>query len=268
MAERIRFEQVGRVGSILVEAPPLNLFGEGMGEELVSALDAAEGAGLRALIIRAEGKVFTGGVDVQLFEGLSAADAESLAHDLLAITRRVEDLPFPTISSVAGLCLTWGFELSLACDLIWAADSARFGLVERVVGITPFMGGVQRVAERAGPARGRELVMTGELYASETLRQWGVVNRVVALAEARRPDPGFGRGPGRRAYEGDVRHQAHRPRAGGRGDQRSRRPHPGDRRRVVRDRRHEAGDSHFPRGRPRQGHVRGQMTLPLDGQPC
>ena len=102
---------------------------------------------------------------------------------LLAITRRVEDLPFPTISSVAGLCLTWGFELSLACDLIWAADSARFGLVERVVGITPFMGGVQRVTERAGPARARELVMTGELYAADTLRQWGVINRVVALAE-------------------------------------------------------------------------------------
>jgi len=183
VTERIRFEHAGDVGSIVVDAPPLNLFGEGMGEELVSALDQAEAAGLRALVIRAEGKVFTGGVDVQIFEGLDAADAESLAQELLAITRRVEDLPFPTISSVAGLCLTWGFELSLACDLIWAADSARFGLVERVVGITPFMGGVQRVTERAGPARARELVMTGELYAADTLRQWGVINRVVALAE-------------------------------------------------------------------------------------
>lgn len=183
MAERIRFEQTGDVGSIVVEAPPLNLFGEGMGEELVSALDQAEAAGLRALVVRAEGKVFTGGVDVQTFEGLSAADAESLACELLAITRRVEAMPCPTISSVGGLCLTWGFELSLACDLIWAADSARFGLVERVVGITPFMGGVQRVTERAGPARARELVMTGGLYASETLRQWGVINRVVPLAE-------------------------------------------------------------------------------------
>ena len=183
MAERIRFEQQGDVGQIVVEAPPLNLFAEGMGEELEVALSEAEGAGLRALTFRAEGKVFTGGVDVQIFEGLSGEDAEQLAHDLLAITRRVEDMPFPTISSVGGLCLTWGFELSLACDLIVASDAARFGLVERVVGITPFMGGVQRVTERAGPARARELVMTGDLYPAETLRQWGVINRVVPLPE-------------------------------------------------------------------------------------
>ena len=183
MAERIRFEQDGAIGQIVIAAPPLNLFGDGMGEELRAALAQAEGAGLRALVFRAEGKVFTGGVDVQIFEGLTSSDAEVLAHELLAFTRRVEDMPFPTISSVAGLCLTWGFELSLACDLIVASDAARFGLVERVVGITPFMGGVQRVSERAGPARARELVMTGELYPAETLRQWGVVNRVVPLAE-------------------------------------------------------------------------------------
>jgi enoyl-CoA hydratase len=183
VADRIRFEQEGAIGQIVVEAPPLNLFAEGMGEELQDALAQAEGAGVRALVFRAEGKVFTGGVDVQIFEGLTGSDAEQLAHELLAITRRVEDMPFPTISSVAGLCLTWGFELSLACDLIVAADAARFGLVERVVGITPFMGGVQRVSERAGPARGRELVMTGELYPAETLREWGVINRVVSLVE-------------------------------------------------------------------------------------
>jgi enoyl-CoA hydratase len=183
VAERIRFEQEGDVGQVVVEAPPLNLFGEGMGEELQDALGQAESAGLRALVFRAEGKVFTGGVDVQIFEGLTRADAQQLAHELLAITRRVEDMPFPTIASVGGLCLTWGFELSLACDLIVSADAARFGLVERVVGITPFMGGVQRVSERAGPARARELVMTGELYPAETLRQWGVINRVVPLVE-------------------------------------------------------------------------------------
>ncbi len=183
MADRIRFEQEGDVGQIVVEAPPLNLFGAGMGEELHDALRQAEGAGLRALVFRAEGKVFTGGVDVQVFEGLSSRDAERVVHELLAITRRVEDFPFPTIASVGGLCLTWGFELSLACDLIVAADAARFGLVERVVGITPFMGGVQRLTERAGPARARELVMTGELYPAETMRQWGVINRVAPLVE-------------------------------------------------------------------------------------
>ena len=68
-------------------------------------------------------------------------------------------------------------------DRIWATRSARFGLVEIVVGLTPLMGGTQRVAERAGPARARELVMSGGLYESETLERWNVINRVVDDAD-------------------------------------------------------------------------------------
>ena len=76
------------------------------------------------------------------------------------------------------MCLTWAFELALACDLILAAESARFGLVEKVVGLTPAMGGTQRLAERAGSGRARELVMTGRPYDAATLERWNVVNRV------------------------------------------------------------------------------------------
>jgi enoyl-CoA hydratase/carnithine racemase len=84
---------------------------------------------------------------------------------------------------VHGLCLTAGFELSLACDMIWAAESAEFGLVETVIGLTPLMGGTQRVAERAGPARARELVMTGRRYDAATLERWNVINRVLPDAD-------------------------------------------------------------------------------------
>jgi enoyl-CoA hydratase len=173
----------GDVGAITLDAPPLNLFDGELFHDLTAAVDAAEKDAPRALLVRAEGKVFTGGVDVNVFHGLSEADARAFAQQLLAVTHRVEDMPFPTIAVVQGLCLTAGFELSLACDLIIAAESARFGLVEIVVGVTPFMGGTQRVAERAGPARARELVMTGELFPAETLERWNVVNRVVADAE-------------------------------------------------------------------------------------
>ena len=96
----------------------------------------------------------------------------------------VEELPLPTVFAAHALCLTAAFELSLACDLLLAAESARFGLVETVVGLTPAMGGTQRLAERAGPARARELVMTGALYDAATLERWNVVNRVL-------PDDGF-----------------------------------------------------------------------------
>ncbi len=68
--------------------------------------------------------------------------------------------------------------MALGCDLIFAAESARFGLVEKVVGLTPAGGGTQRLAERAGPARARELVMSGELFDAATLERWNVVNRV------------------------------------------------------------------------------------------
>ena len=66
----------------------------------------------------------------------------------------------------------------MGCDLLLAAESARFGLVETVVGLTPAMGGPQRLAERAGPARARSSSMTGELFDAATLERWNVVNRV------------------------------------------------------------------------------------------
>ena len=93
--------------------------------------------------------------------------------------QRLEALEIPTLALVHGLCLTAGLEIALGCDLIWAEESSKFGLVEAVVGLTPGAGGTQRMAERAGPARAREFVMTGGLYDAATLERWGVINRVV-----------------------------------------------------------------------------------------
>jgi enoyl-CoA hydratase/carnithine racemase len=179
VADGFRFEQDGDVGVLTLDAPPMNLFSRELVESLEEQLDAIEAARPRALVLRAEGQVFTAGVDVNTFAGLSSDDARAFCGQLIGITHRVEALPFPTLACVHGLCLTAGFELSLACDMIWAAESARFGLVEIVVGVSPFMGGTQRVAERAGPARARELVMSGGLYEAATLADWNVVNRVV-----------------------------------------------------------------------------------------
>jgi enoyl-CoA hydratase len=180
---KARFELEGDVGVVVIDAPPLNLFGAEMGRDLVAAIEAAAASPARALLIRAEGKVFTGGADVNTFDGRTPEQASENFTHLVALVHELEDLPIPTIASVHALCLTAGFELSLACDLILAAESARFGLVEAVVGLTPGMGGTQRVAERAGPARARELVMTGELYDAATLERWNVVNRVFPDAD-------------------------------------------------------------------------------------
>jgi enoyl-CoA hydratase/carnithine racemase len=77
------------------------------------------------------------------------------------------------------LCVAAGLELALACDLIWAAASARFGQVEASIGTTTLLGGVQRLAERAGPSRAREIIYTADLYDAATFERWNIVNRVV-----------------------------------------------------------------------------------------
>ena len=194
-----RYEIHGDVAEIVVQSGPLNLWGPQLIADVEEGVARAAAERPRALLVRAEGDVFSAGVDVHVFEGLDAASATALTERLLRLTHAIEDLPLPTLAVVHGLCLTAGLELSLACDLLWAADGVQFGLVEKVVGITPLMGGTQRMAERAGSARAREFVMTGRLYEAQTLHAWGVVNRVLApeqlLEKARRFAADLAAGP-------------------------------------------------------------------------
>jgi enoyl-CoA hydratase len=180
---RAGYERDGDLGVIVIDDPPLNLFGAELTRDLTAALDEAAADSIRALLIRAEGEVFTGGADVHVFDGKSPEEAADFFEELVGIAHRLEDMPIPTLASVHNLCLTAGLELALACDLIFADESARFGLVEIVVGLTPAMGGTQRMAERAGPARAREFVMSGDLYDAATLERWNVINRVLPDAE-------------------------------------------------------------------------------------
>jgi enoyl-CoA hydratase len=184
------YERHDDVGELVLDAPPLNLFGPALFDDLEAAIAQVQEAAPRALIFRAEGEVVSAGVDVHVFDGLGSSGADELTARLLRFTHALEDLPAPTLAVAHGLCLTAALELSLACDLLWAGEGVQFGLVEAVVGITPLMGGTQRMAERAGAARAREFVMTGGLYTAETLHDWGVVNRVLPpdelLEEARR----------------------------------------------------------------------------------
>ncbi len=184
MSSPIRIEHDGPLAIMVIDSPPLNLFDQAMIDALTRAVGELRDAPPRGLLIRAENKIVSGGVNVKLFDGLSVDDAGKLWTDLLDLIHTVEDFAFPTVFAAHGLCLTAAFELSLGCDLLVAAASAKFGLVETVVGLTPAMGGTQRLAERAGPARAREFVMTGDLYDAATLKEWGAVNQVW-------PDDGF-----------------------------------------------------------------------------
>lgn len=176
----VRLERDGDVASMILSNPPLNLFTEATWTGLIDCVDEVAASDARALVWRADGDIFTGGVDVEEFK---RAEEQGVASErfgiLIETARKLESLEIPTLALVHGMCLTAGLEISLACDMIWATESARFGLVEAVVGLTPGAGGTQRMAERAGPARAAEFVMTGGVYDAATMEHWNVVNRVV-----------------------------------------------------------------------------------------
>jgi len=174
----LRVQRDGPLAIATISAPPLNLYDGAMRAALEAMVADVAADPPRALLLRAEGSVVSGGVDVHLFDGLEPADAAMLWEEGLVLVHRLEALPCPTVFAAHALCLTWALEIALACDLLVAAEGARFGLVEAVVGLTPAMGGTQRLAERAGAARARELVMSGRLYDAGTLAAWGVVNQV------------------------------------------------------------------------------------------
>jgi len=178
MPEVVRLERDGGLAVATIDSPPLNLFNRKMFEDLEAAIAAVEADQPRALLFRAEGRAVSGGVDVAEFDGLTPERATELWDESIDLVERLERLPLPVIFASHALTLTWTFELALGCDLILAARSAKFGLVEKVVGLTPSMGGTQRLAERAGSGRATELVMTGEIFGAEQLESWGVVNRV------------------------------------------------------------------------------------------
>ena len=177
--DKVRFETCGSLGILTLANPPLNLLSGELIEDLRAAVTGLKRAPLRALLLRAEGKVFCAGADVSAFKGKTGSDARERFTTHLRMMADIEELPFPTLAAVQGMCVGGGLELVLACDLIWAAASARLGQLEATIGTTTLLGGVQRLAERAGPGRAREIIYTADAYDATTFERWNIVNRVI-----------------------------------------------------------------------------------------
>jgi enoyl-CoA hydratase/carnithine racemase len=179
--EPVRLQRDGPLAVVTFDSPPLNLMDRPLLDGLLQAVDRLESEPPRGVLFRADGRAVSGGVDVSMFAAMDGPEAARRTFDeLVELGRRVDRLPCPTVFAAHALCLTWAFELALACDLILAAKSASFGLVERVIGLTPAMGGTQRLAERAGTGRARQFVMEGRPFAAGELERWNVVNLVLA----------------------------------------------------------------------------------------
>ena len=177
---KVRFETSGALGFLTLANPPLNMFDEELIEDLRTAVDQAMRAPIRALLVRAVGNVFSAGADVNIFKGKTAIEARGHFTRHLRTIADIEELPFPTVAAVQGLCIAAGIELMLSCDLVWAAASARFSQAEASIGTTTLLGGVQRLAERAGPARAREIIYSTDQYDAATFERWNIVNHVVS----------------------------------------------------------------------------------------
>jgi enoyl-CoA hydratase/carnithine racemase len=177
------FTRDGDVGEIVIADPPLNLFGLELARDLARAAGEASDSGARAILVRAEGDNFSAGANVEIFLDRDEAAARSLISEFLPVIRSFAAIEVPTVAAVQGLCLAAGLEVALSCDLIWAAEGTQLGLVEGVIGATPFGGGTQRLVARAGAGRAAEAVLTARIYPAETMLDWGVVNRIIPAAD-------------------------------------------------------------------------------------
>ena len=172
------------IAVLTFSAPPVNLYSDTLHVEFDDCFDELDARPPRALIIRAEGKLVSGGVDVSLFATQKTRETTKLLYDrMLELPNRVAAFAYPTVFAAHSLTLTWAFEVAVACDIILATPQAKFGLVERVIGLTPTMGGTQRLAARAGVGRAKEFVFTGETYDAATMERWNVVNRILSAED-------------------------------------------------------------------------------------
>ena len=174
----VAFSRDGNVAVLTMQHPPHNLLGPALTEGLLAGVRRAVDDGCRAVVIRSAMRHFSAGADTDRFRNReSAADSEARVPELLDT---FENLPLPIVASVHGVAIGGGFEIALACDFIVAAETARLGLVEATIGLHPLLGGIQRVIQRAGVARGKEIVMLARRHDPATLERWGIINQVVA----------------------------------------------------------------------------------------
>lgn len=174
----IRMDKDGAVGVVSMAKPPHNLLDNAMLASLADAYATAVQAGCRAILLRSEMRHFCAGAD------LDSITTQRWSQDELArLWAGLEDAPVPVVAAVHGAALGGGMELALMCDMVIAADTATFGMAEASLGLIPLLGGVQRVVERAGVARAKELAMFGRRQDPRALERWGVINLVTAESE-------------------------------------------------------------------------------------
>ncbi len=181
--ENIQVETKGRVGIIRLNRPQaLNALNAALIAELSAAIDAFEAdAAIGCMIITGSDKAFAAGADIKQMANKSFMD--TFMGDFAAHWDRAARARKPIIAAVAGFALGGGCELAMQCDLIIAADNAKFGQPEIKLGVIPGIGGTQRLTRAIGKAKAMDLCLTGRMMDVQEAERSGLVARIVPLAE-------------------------------------------------------------------------------------
>jgi enoyl-CoA hydratase len=180
--ETIIAETKGRVGLIRLNRPnALNALNAQIIKDISAALDGFEADdNIGAIVITGSDKAFAAGADIK--EMQSKTYMQAYKEDFISAWDRVARCRKPTIAAVAGFALGGGCELAMMCDIIIAADTAKFGQPEIKLGVMPGAGGTQRLIRQVGKAKAMEMCLTGRMMDAAEAERVGLASRVVPAA--------------------------------------------------------------------------------------
>lgn len=177
--EYLDLQQDGGIATLTFNRPKaLNALNSATLYELDDALENIAGdENIRVLILTGAGdKAFIAGADITEIQKLTPLSARKFAQLGQTVIDRLQRLPIPVIAAVNGYALGGGCEMALACDFIYASETASFGLPEISLGIIPGFGGTQRLPRLIGANMARELIFTGKYLSSAQAQEAGLVN--------------------------------------------------------------------------------------------
>jgi enoyl-CoA hydratase/carnithine racemase len=178
--EFVRLEVADGVATLRLDRPKMNAISLQVQAELRAACaEATERDDVRAVVVYGGERLFAAGNDVAEMSEMSYADMVKATRGVSQAATAIADIPKPTIAAVTGFALGGGCELTLACDLRFAAENATFGQPEILLGIIPGAGGTQRLARLVGPSRAKDLIYTGRFVKADEALAIGLVDRVV-----------------------------------------------------------------------------------------
>jgi enoyl-CoA hydratase len=181
--ETILVETRGRVGWITLNRPEaLNALNSQVMHDIVAAASAFDAdPGIGAIVVTGSERAFAAGADIKEMESKSGLDM--VMDDHFGGWARFAALRTPVIAAVSGYALGGGCELAMMCDIILAADTAKFGQPEINLGVIPGMGGSQRLVRAVGYYKAAELLLTGRMMGAEEAERAGLVSRIVPAAD-------------------------------------------------------------------------------------